>query len=69
MSKSNRRNQRFRLFLRQKGECALCGTPMELQTNTPLSVSLDHIVRKRDGGLGTLSNLRATHICCNTWRN
>lgn len=65
--------QRFKALI-ESGEvvlCALCNEPIprkSKKTNKG-SVSVDHIIRKRDGGKDTIDNLRPTHSKCNQLRN
>lgn len=42
-------------------KCSICGGA--IHTN---SISMDHIVRKREGGVDSLSNVQITHPYCNT---
>ena len=42
-------------------KCSICGGA--IHTN---SISMDHIVRKREGGTDSLSNVQITHPYCNT---
>lgn len=42
-------------------KCKICHGYIHLN-----SISIDHIVRKRDGGFGTLDNAQLTHPYCNT---
>jgi len=45
--------------------CAICGGLMHSQ-----SMNVDHINRKRDGGLGSFENGQLTHLYCNsTYKN
>ena len=41
--------------------CGICGGVVHVN-----STSVDHIVRKRDGGLGCVENGQITHPYCNT---
>ena len=41
--------------------CAICGGLIHFN-----SISIDHIQRKQDGGLGTVDNAQLTHPYCNT---
>jgi len=41
--------------------CAICGARMHFK-----SISVDHAVRKEDGGLGDPDNAQLTHLYCNT---
>jgi len=42
-------------------KCKICGGYLHIN-----SISVDHIKRKADGGLGTLNNAQLTHPFCNT---
>lgn len=46
---------------RQSGLCGICRGPLKLA-----EANLDHIVPRALGGIGTLSNLQATHVRCNS---
>lgn len=50
--------------------CQLCGDPMsrEYSSQDPWSPTLDHIVPRSKGGTDDLSNLRASHMWCNSVR-
>ena len=41
--------------------CNICGARLHLK-----SISIDHDVRKEDGGAGNLENAQPTHPFCNT---
>ncbi|UUM28507.1 HNH endonuclease [Acinetobacter colistiniresistens] len=41
--------------------CNICGCPVHKN-----SISIDHIQKKSDGGLGTIKNGQVTHPFCNT---
>jgi hypothetical protein len=41
--------------------CKICGARVH-----PKSISIDHVVRKDDGGMGNLENAQVTHPYCNT---
>lgn len=72
---SSRQLHRQRVAYRERirsGEvilCALCGDPIPLKSKTTNkgSISLDHIIRKRDGGSDDESNIQPTHSKCN-WK-
>lgn len=51
------------MIKKQKGVCPLCGKQL-----APQAANLDHIVPKAIGGSGSLWNLRATHVGCNSKR-
>lgn len=62
---SDRRGGRWqaivvRVVRRDRGVCWICGEPG--------ANSVDHVVRRRDGGSDRLSNLRAAHLTCNRER-
>ncbi len=41
--------------------CGICGAPIHRN-----SISIDHITRKQDGGLGKSSNGQLSHPYCNS---
>lgn len=41
--------------------CSICGGVVHVN-----ATSVDHIIRKREGGLGTACNGQITHLYCNT---
>lgn len=41
--------------------CCICSAAIHFN-----SISIDHIVRKQDGGLGTVDNAQLSHPFCNT---
>ncbi|MFC1911706.1 HNH endonuclease family protein [Chloroflexota bacterium] len=47
--------------LKEPIRCAICGGLIHYN-----SISIDHIQRKKDGGLGTIDNAQLTHPYCNT---
>lgn len=47
--------------LKTASTCAICGGLIHLK-----SLSIDHIQRKQDGGIGTSSNGQLAHLYCNT---
>jgi hypothetical protein len=47
--------------LQEPLRCSICGGLIHYN-----SISLDHIQRKQDGGLGTVQNAKLTHPFCNT---
>lgn len=53
------------IFIKQAIEnaprCAICGGLLHMN-----SISIDHILRKRDGGTGSVDNGQLTHPYCNT---
>ncbi|HEY9605299.1 MAG TPA: DUF262 domain-containing protein [Allocoleopsis sp.] len=64
-SKNFSRETKSAAFIRE----ALCGIPKCKICNGYLhrnSISIDHIQRKEDGGLGSLENAQLTHPYCNT---
>ncbi|MCG6138525.1 MAG: DUF262 domain-containing protein [Nostoc sp. LLA-1] len=60
-SRENKSAAFIREALNGVPKCKICGG--YLHTN---SISIDHITRKEDGGLGTLDNAQLTHPFCNT---
>ena len=59
---SNRKSEVFinQAFL-SANKCPICGGLLHLN-----SISIDHVVRKQDGGVGNAENGQATHFYCNT---
>lgn len=59
------RSHKSEVFIRQAfssaPRCAICGGLLHSQ-----SISIDHILRKQDGGLGNPENGQLTHPYCNT---
>lgn len=51
----------IREFLSGVSKCKICGGYLHIN-----SISVDHIKRKADGGLGNLENAQLTHPYCNT---
>jgi hypothetical protein len=51
----------FRDALKEPLRCRICGGLIHFN-----SISIDHIQRKQDGGLGTIDNAQLTHPFCNT---
>lgn len=51
----------------EETHCGFCDQPVDksLRAPHPLSASVDHIVRRRDGGGNERANLRLTHYRCN----
>jgi predicted nucleic acid-binding Zn ribbon protein len=56
-----------RIVLAEESVCGFCGDDVDkgLRFPDPLSPSVDHIVRKEDGGTDDRSNLRLAHLGCN----
>lgn len=73
LRRSKRMSLRKRMFTRQAGLCALCGSPMfatiEDQSLRFALATFDHIHPKADGGSHDESNLRMTHAACNSIRD
>ena len=55
--------KRATLFRQQRGRCAICNAPLSMTT-----ASLDHIVPRKHGGTGKMTNLRLAHKSCNNRR-
>ena len=55
------------LVIDEESNCGFCGDPVDkaLKWPDPLSASVDHIVRRRDGGTNARDNLRLAHVRCN----
>lgn len=53
--------------LAEEADCGFCGEPVDkdLRHPDPFSPSVDHIVRKENGGTDDRSNLRLAHFGCN----
>jgi hypothetical protein len=50
----------FALF-KDPMRCGICGSTIHLN-----SISIDHIERKQDGGMGVVENAQLSHPFCNT---
>lgn len=58
----NRKSETFiSAALQSVVRCAICGGIVHVN-----STSVDHILRKKEGGLGLASNGQITHPYCNT---
>ena len=57
-----KKQQFMRRYLDQKGECALCGDPLKLDTK---QTHIDHIIPKAQGGLNEIDNLQLVCATCN----
>ena len=59
-----------RVYFRDSGECQICHQSIDttIKYPDPLSLSLDHILPRSQGGTDAQSNLRATHLVCNVRR-
>lgn len=60
--------KREKLAKRQRNNCHWCGKQMNRRHLDPLSATLDHKVRKADGGGGNIENLVAACKKCNEER-
>lgn len=59
---ANRKSETYiSMALKSVVRCGICGGVVHVN-----STSVDHIIRKRDGGLGTAENGQITHPYCNT---
>ena len=58
-------NRKSEVFIKQAFpgamKCPICGGLLHVN-----SISIDHIVRKQDGGYSNTTNGQATHFYCNT---
>ena len=63
-SSRNRMKKVLKLLFRDGSRCHLCGRVRPIK-----QLTLDHIIPKSQGGLGTLSNLKLACMKCNTCRN
>lgn len=60
-SRGRKQQIKLQTFVRNLSKCPICGG--YLSTN---SISIDHIIRKNDGGSNSLENGQVTHLYCNT---
>lgn len=59
---SNRKSETYiSTALKSVVRCGICGGVVHIN-----STSVDHVERKREGGLGTAANGQITHPYCNT---
>jgi 5-methylcytosine-specific restriction endonuclease McrA len=61
----------FRLWLRERARCHLCGgnVPLNIPERDPRAASRDHLVPYTLGGRRTPENIRLAHRFCNSRRN
>jgi 5-methylcytosine-specific restriction endonuclease McrA len=72
-----KRANKVSLYQHQDGLCALCGQPMPDEmhgpkpgvTQPPETPTMDHIVRRRDGGTWAKVNMQLVHKKCNQERD
>lgn len=59
-----------RIYYRDSGLCQLCQGSIDtnIKYPDPMSLSLDHIIPRSQGGTDAATNLRATHLVCNVRR-
>jgi hypothetical protein len=57
--------------IREETDCWICGEPVDptLRWPDPRSPSADHVTRREDGGSNDRSNLRLSHLGCNSGRS
>lgn len=60
-SRSQKQQVKLSVLASNLSMCSICGG--YLDTN---SISIDHILRKRDGGIADITNAQVTHLYCNT---
>lgn len=60
-----------RIYFRDSGECQICFQSIDtaIKYPHPMSLSLDHILPRSQGGTDAAHNLRATHLVCNVRRS
>ena len=59
-----------KIMARDGRNCWLCGLPVYLRSRMhDLSPSIDHVVRRCEGGRNHLDNYRLAHRICNTRRH
>jgi hypothetical protein len=63
------KTKRRRVAEKQGWLCHWCGQPMTEEPNTPMQVSLDHLVPKHNGGTTRPGNYVAAHRKCNSERH
>lgn len=59
----NLKNKKQRLFLKQNGQCKYCEQPFALH-----ELTIDHVLRRRDGGSNKIDNLVLACSPCNQRR-
>lgn len=59
-----------RVYLNSNGECGICAEHIDsrLTYPDPMSMSIDHIIPRSQGGSHKIDNLRAAHLLCNAKR-
>ena len=60
-ARGKRQQIKLRALVENLPKCPICGGYMDTK-----SVSVDHIVRKQDGGTNSFENGQITHLYCNT---
>lgn len=60
-SRGKRQQIKLKALVENLPKCPICGGYMDTK-----SISVDHIVRKQDGGTNSLENGQITHLYCNT---
>ncbi len=65
-----KQTKRKRLFIKQEGECVICGGLMVLDGDTtdPSYATIEHIIAKSKGGSDKGFNICLTHGRCNNVR-
>lgn len=59
--KSKKRQIKIQNLANKLLKCPICGGFL-----SPASSSIDHIIRKEDGGTNSIKNGQMTHLYCNT---
>ena len=59
-----------RVYLQSNGKCGICAEHIDSTRTYPdqLSLSIDHIIPRSQGGTHKLDNLQAAHLVCNSKR-
>lgn len=60
-SRGRRQQIKLQTFVKNLPKCPICGGYLDTH-----STSVDHIVRKADGGNNSKTNAQVTHLYCNT---
>ncbi len=60
-----------RLYFRDSGICQICMKPIDTSIKYPdlMSLSLDHIIPRSQGGTHNMDNVRIAHFICNSNRS
>jgi len=63
MNSSVKQSKKRLLYERQRGRCHYCGNPF-----TIAQLTFDHVLRRKDGGTSTITNLVLACRPCNQYR-